>query len=199
MVRLSAFGPGDTSAAAPTRERNGDPAATAADGWLRDHVGILWRIVARLGVPAHHVDDVLQDTFITAARRSADIGLGQERAYLIAVATRLCSNFRKRAHVRREVSQGEALEAHASNELDAEGLLMRKRLREKLERALSNLSDAHRAVFVLYELEGLSVPEIAEALALPLGTVASRLGRARAKFAEAAARLERSDGPLEKP
>ena len=95
------------------------------------------------------------------------------------------------------MSQGEALDEHASSEPDAEQLLMRKRLRERLERALASLSDAHRAVFVLYELEGLSVPELAELLELPLGTAASRLGRARAKFAEAAARQQRVDGPLE--
>jgi RNA polymerase sigma-70 factor, ECF subfamily len=165
--------------------------------WLHEHVAALWRIVARLGVPAHHVDDVLQETWITAARRSADIGPGRERAFLIATATRLCSNYRQRAHVRREVSQGEALDEHASHEPDAEQLLVRKRLRERLERALASLSDAHRTVFVLYELEGLSVPELAELLELPLGTAASRLGRARAKFAEAAARQQRVDGPLE--
>jgi RNA polymerase sigma-70 factor, ECF subfamily len=166
---------------------------------LQEHVATLWRIVARMGVPAHQVDDVLQETFITAARRSAGIEPGRERAFLIATATRLCANYRQRAHVRREVSLGETLEGYASGEPDAEGLLIRKRLREQLDDALACLSAEQRAVFVLYELEGFSVPEIAEWLTLPLGTVASRLGRARSKFAEAVARVERARSRLEHP
>jgi RNA polymerase sigma-70 factor (ECF subfamily) len=47
-------------------------------------------------------------------------------------------------------------------------------------------------VFVLYEVEGFSVPEIAELLELPPGTVASRLGRGRDKFSKAAVRLRGS-------
>jgi RNA polymerase sigma-70 factor, ECF subfamily len=178
-------------------ERAPRPADTLTVLRLKEHVATLWRIVARMGVPAHQVDDVLQETFITAARRSADIEPGRERAFLIATATRLCANYRQRAHVRREVSQGEKLEGYASAQPDAEGLLMQKRLREQLEHALAGLSDEQRAVFVLYELEGFSVPEIADLLSLPLGTVASRLGRARTKFAEAALRNERGSSVLE--
>lgn len=173
------------------------PTACLPPEWLRDHAGTLWRVIVRLGVPRHQVEDVLQETFITAARRHADIAAGRERAFLIGTATRLCANYRRRAHVRNEV--GDALDEQVSDEPDAERLLIRKRLRERLDRALSSLSEAHRSVFVLYELEGLSTPEIGELLGLPLGTVASRLGRARAKFAEAAARLEHADGPLEEP
>jgi RNA polymerase sigma-70 factor (ECF subfamily) len=70
--------------------------------------------------------------------------------------------------------------------------LIEKRSRQELEQVLSALSDAHRAIFVLYELEGFSVPEIAELASLPLGTVASRLGRARTKFTEAVTRAQRA-------
>ena len=57
--------------------------------WFREHVAQLWRIVARLGVPAHSVDDVVQEAFIIASRRRADIGAGQERSFLVATAIRL--------------------------------------------------------------------------------------------------------------
>src|SRR5688572_31890622 len=77
---------GSTDAAA--NERAPAPASALATLRLHDHVATLWRIVARMGVPAHQVDDVLQETFITAARRSADIVRGRERAFLIATATR---------------------------------------------------------------------------------------------------------------
>lgn len=163
--------------------------------WFREHVDGLWRVVARLGVPAHSVDDVVQEAFITAGRRRADIGKGQERSFLIATAVRLCSNYRQKAHVRREVSRGDGFEQDVSPAPNAEQLLIEKRWRELLDRVLSELSDAHRAPFVLYELEGFSVPEIAGLLELPLGTVSSRLTRARAKFSEAAALLQ---GPADR-
>jgi RNA polymerase sigma-70 factor (ECF subfamily) len=192
-MRSGASAPARSASPAPTSS----PEVSLPPEWLHEHAGTLWRIIARLGVPKHHIDDLLQETFITAARRRAEIGQGRERAFLIGTATRLSANYRRRAHVRHEV--GEVLDGHASEEPDAERLLMRKRLRQRLDVALASLSDVHRSVFVLYELEGLSVPEIAELSGVSVNTVASRLGRARTKFAEAAARLERADGPLEEP
>jgi RNA polymerase sigma-70 factor, ECF subfamily len=158
--------------------------------WFRDHVDGVWRVIARLGVPAHSIDDLVQEAFIIASRRRNDIGEGQERSFLVATAVRLCSNYRQKAHVRREVSRGDDFEQQASPTPDAEQLLIERRWRELLDQVLAELSDAHRAPFVLYELEGFSVPEIAQLLDLPLGTVSSRLWRARAKFSELAASFQ---------
>ena len=166
------------------------PGALPAE-WFRDHVQNLWRFVLRLGVPRHTIDDLVQEAFIIATRRRADIGPGQERRFLVATAVRLSSNYRQLAYVRREVSHGDGFEHSASPHPNAEQLLIEKRSRELLDQVLAELSDPHRAVFVLFELEGFSVPEIAELLELPLGTVSSRLWRARAKFSEAAALLQR--------
>jgi RNA polymerase sigma-70 factor (ECF subfamily) len=172
-------------------ERVTDPAATGGSlpvEWFHRHFDLLWRLVARLGVARHSVDDVVQETFIAASRRRADIREGQERRFLIGTAVRLSSNFRQRAHVRREVSDAERVELEASSAPDAERLLIEKYYRSLLDAALATLADAHREVFVLYELEGFSTPEIAEILGVPLGTVASRLARARSSFSKAAAR-----------
>jgi RNA polymerase sigma-70 factor (ECF subfamily) len=158
--------------------------------WFRDHFDTLWRIALRLGVPRHSVDDVVQESFITASRRRADIGEGQERRFLISTLVRVSSNYRQRACVRHEVPS-DLLEERATTLPDAEQLLIEKRARLQLEAALAGLSDAHRSVFVLYELEGFSLREIAELLAVPSGTVASRLGRARAQFSRAVLQLQR--------
>jgi RNA polymerase sigma-70 factor (ECF subfamily) len=168
------------------------PASPLLESWFRDHFKRLWRLVARLGVPSAGIDDVVQETFITASRRHADIVEGRVWPFLVGTALRLAANQRMRSAARREVAQADLLEQQASSLPDAEQLLHEKRLREELERALGTLSDAHRAVFVLYELEGFSAPEIAQLLGLALGTVASRLARARAKFSETAARLQRA-------
>jgi RNA polymerase sigma-70 factor, ECF subfamily len=180
----------DPAGAASGATRAATPGVLPAE-WFRDHVQNLWRFVLRLGVPRHAIDDLVQEAFIIATRRQADIGPGQERSFLVATAVRLSSNYRQRAYVRREVSQGDGFEHSASPQPNAEQLLIEKRSRQLLEQVLAELSDPHRAVFVLFELEGFSVPEIAELLQLPLGTVSSRLWRARAKFSESAALLQR--------
>lgn len=188
----AAAGPGGSpSAAARDSAASGraTPAAVPAE-WFRDHVNTLWRLIGRLGVPACNVEDVVQEVFIVACRRRADIGEDQVRSFLFGTAIRLCANYKRRAHTRLEVSRDEAIDPSASREPNAEQLLIAKRWRELLDLALARLSDPQRTVFVLFELEGLSSPEIAELLAVPLGTVASRLQRARAKFLEAAAELQ---------
>jgi RNA polymerase sigma-70 factor (ECF subfamily) len=191
--------PSGASSAASAEARSVPPASVPSnrpfgelpEAWFRAHFSRLWRLVARLGVAAPNVDDVVQEAFIAVARRHSDIAEGREWAFLVGSALRLSWNHRHRASTRREVAVGEGLEREASPLPDAEQLLIEKRARQELEHALSALSDAHRAVFVLYELEGFSAPEIAELLELPLGTVASRLGRARAHFSKQAARLQR--------
>jgi RNA polymerase sigma-70 factor, ECF subfamily len=189
---LDACEPADASPAAVASDapRAAAPGVLPAE-WFRDHVQNLWRFVLRLGVPRHAIDDLVQEAFIIATRRQADIGPGQERSFLVATAVRLSSNYRQRAYVRREVSHGDGFEHSASQQPNAEQLLIEKRSRQLLDQVLAELSDAHRAVFVLFELEGFSAPEIAELLQLPLGTVSSRLWRARAKFSESAALLQR--------
>jgi RNA polymerase sigma-70 factor (ECF subfamily) len=171
------------------------PGGTLPVEWFHRYFDALWRLVARLGVAGHSIDDVVQETFIAASRRRADIRDGQERRFLMGTAVRLSSNFRQRAHVRREVNDGERLELEASAVPDAERLLIEKHFRSLLDAALASLPDAHREVFVLYELEGFSTPEIAEILGVPLGTVASRLARARSSFSKAAARSLQLESP----
>lgn len=175
------------------RAETAPPGGTLPAEWFHRYFDVLWRLVARLGVAGHSIDDVVQETFIAASRRHADIHEGQERRFLIGTAVRLSSNHRQRAHVRQEVSDSERLELEACTVPDAERLLIEKQLRSLLDEVLASLSDSHREIFVLYELEGFSTPEIAEILGIPLGTVASRLARARSSFSRAAARSLHTD------
>jgi RNA polymerase sigma factor (sigma-70 family) len=182
-------------AAPPVHGADQGGRATLSAEWFREHVNALWRLVARLGVPASNIEDLVQEVFITAWRRRADIVDGQVKGFLFGTAIRLSANYKRRAHVRLELSHDEVAEPSASPDPNAEQLLIKKRSRELLDEALAQLSDAHRTVFVLFELEGLSAPELAELLGVPLGTVASRLQRARAKFFEVAANLQRAADP----
>jgi RNA polymerase sigma-70 factor (ECF subfamily) len=179
----------------PVSERSADaapqpPLLPAA--WFHENVERLWRVIARLGVPRHSIEDLMQEAFIVVSRRQGDIAPGQESAFLIGTAVRLCSNYRRRAHVQREVLDGEGFERDASPHPNAEQLLIDKRARELFERALAQLSEEQRAAFVLFELEGYSVPEIADLLELPLGTASARVWRARSRFLEIATALRRA-------
>jgi RNA polymerase sigma-70 factor (ECF subfamily) len=133
-------------------------------------------------VPAQSADDVAQQVFLTFSERLTDVEPGRERAVLLSVCVRAASNERRRLSRVQETLVDEATLDGAPDARTPEGLLLRKRQRERLDTALATLPLDQRAVFVLFELEGLTLPEIAEGLEIPLGTATSRLRRARARF-----------------
>jgi RNA polymerase sigma-70 factor (ECF subfamily) len=157
---------------------------------LKAHFREVWRVVRRFGVPEAGADDAAQEVFIVASRRLADIEPGRERQFLLAAAVRVAANARRSLASRRETADLETVHARVDPAPNAEALLEQKRFRELLDHLLDALSDDLRVAFVLYELEGTSVPEIAELLAIPVGTAASRLRRARAGFAAQVAQLK---------
>jgi len=157
---------------------------------LRAHFRDVWRIVRRFGVPESGADDAAQEVFIIAARRLSDIVPGSERPFLFATAVRVAANARRAFGARRECAEDASLPEGIDPRPNAEALLDQKRLRQMLDRVLDELTDDLRVCFVLYELEGLSSPEIAELLCIPVGTVASRLRRGREAFELAASRLK---------
>ena len=159
---------------------------------LRAHFRDVWRIVRRFGVPENSADDAAQEVFIIASRRLADITPGSERPFLFSSAVRVAANVRRSLGARRECAVDDTLPEGIDPRPNAEALLDQKRLRQMLDRVLDELSDDLRVSFVLYELEGLSSPEIAELLGIPVGTVASRLRRAREAFEVAASKLRTS-------
>jgi RNA polymerase sigma-70 factor, ECF subfamily len=157
---------------------------------LRKHFRDVWRMVRRFGVPENSADDAAQEVFIIAARRLSDISLGSERPFLLATAVRVAANQRRSLGARRECAEDEQTSEGVDPRPSAEALLDQKRLRQLLDRVLDTLSDDLRVSFVLYELEGLSSPEIAALLGIPLGTVASRLRRGREAFDVGVIRLK---------
>src|SRR3954453_16892405 len=166
---------------------------------LRAHFRDVWRIVRRFGVPENSADDAAQEVFIIAARRLSDIAPGSERPFLFASAVRVAANARRALGARRECAEDDSLPEGVDPRPNAEALLDQKRLRQLLDRVLDELPDDLRVCFVLYELEGMSSPEIAELLSIPVGTVASRLRRGREAFEQSAcklkARLQSPSGP----
>jgi RNA polymerase sigma-70 factor (ECF subfamily) len=149
----------------------------------------VWRSLRRLGVPAAQVDDARQEVFCVAMRRLEHIEPGSERSFLFSVTMRVASDARRACARSRERTDQEAVDVAAATSPTPEGLLGKQEALALLDEALDALDDDVRAVFVLSEIEGFTSPEIASLLAVPLGTVASRLRRGREQFHAAATRL----------
>lgn len=139
----------------------------------------IWRLLRRLGVPQDQVDDATQQVFLIAAERLNDIQPQRERSFAYGTALRLAQTLRRRAQ--RE-TPSDACDERPSGWPAPDALTDQRRNCELLDRVLDQLPLELRSVFILYELEALSSPEIAELAEIPLGTVASRLRRARARF-----------------
>ncbi len=152
------------------------------------HADFVWRSARRMGVPEAAADDATQQVFLVAARRIDEIEPGRERSFLYRTAMNVA------AHVRRSLGRRREVSAEPSHDTvdpapQPDHALDEHRARVLLDRVLEELDLDLREVFVLYELEELAVPEIAELLGIPGGTVSSRLRRAREAFHKAAARL----------
>jgi len=151
----------------------------------------------RLGIREADVDDAAQKVFCVALRREPAIVHGRERAFLFSTALHVAADTRRAQARGREVCDEEALANVVQPQADPERLVDQKRAREMLDDVLDASDDDLRVVFVLAELEELTAPEIAALLGVPLGTVASRLRRAREEFNKGVKRLRaRREGAL---
>lgn len=165
---------------------------------FEEHASFVARSLRRLGVPERDVDDGLQEVFLVARAKLDAIEPGKERSFLFAIARRRASS-RRRSLERASRRDVKALEGHESSEAPrSETRAEQDHARALLDHVLDALPRELRTVLVLHELEEIETPEIAALLGIPVGTVASRLRRAREKFELEAervrARLATEDG-----
>lgn len=158
-------------------------------GLVREHYGFVWRLLRRLGLREGDADDAAQQVFLTAASRLGEVPPVRERSFLYGVTLNVGSRA-KRSQGRRREEPLEAAAEHEGREPNAEQLIERRQQRELLDSLLDEMPEELRLVFVLYELEELSTPQIAELCQIPIGTAASRLRRAREDFEQRVARVE---------
>jgi RNA polymerase sigma-70 factor (ECF subfamily) len=149
------------------------------------HHDLVWRTLRRYGLDPEAAADVGQQAFVVAIERIGDIWPGSERAFLLGTALRLA---RKQRRIAARAPLEARIDERARQPERAESQAMTLEL---LDRVLSQLDGSLVEVFVLFDVEGFSTREIASALSLPEGTVASRLRRAREEFRAATRRLER--------
>ena len=157
---------------------------------VRDHLDFTWRSLRRLGLPPDVADDAVQRVFVVVNAKLDSIKPGSERAFLFNTALRIASSEKRTFARRREVMDGETADAVGDSAVAVDEQLGRHEARAVLEDLLQELEMDMRAVFVLFELEELSTAEIAATLEIPMGTVSSRLRRARDEFQAAAKRYQ---------
>ena len=155
------------------------------------HYDGVWRFLRRFGVAEAEAEDAAQKVFVVFAERLASIEPRAEKSFLFSSAVRVASDARKkRARSREELANpGESVEP-SDPAPSAEDQIDDRRRRRWLDQVLGDLSDEHRAVLVLVDVEGHTMADASEALGIPQGTVASRLRRARELFEAGAKELK---------
>jgi RNA polymerase sigma-70 factor (ECF subfamily) len=146
------------------------------------HFDFIWRSLRRLGIAEDGVDDAAQEVFIVASRKIGLVLPKGERSFLFAIALRIAADARRTRRRHPDHGHREDLVDLADGTPAPDELLDRSRARALLDKMIEDLPLDVRAVFVLYEMEELSMAQIAELLHLPAGTVASRLRRGRELF-----------------
>jgi len=162
---------------------------TRARALVNDHFDFVWRLLRRLGIPEADADDAAQQVFIVGTRRLADILLGNERTFLYGAALRVASTMRRNSARRARFIRSVPTESDTSLRTPHDELERHLAL-ALLDQLLSSLDDDQRAIFVLCEIEELTAPQVAAIVNIPVGTVASRLRRARHSFGAELKRLK---------
>jgi RNA polymerase sigma-70 factor (ECF subfamily) len=155
------------------------------------HADFVWASLHRLGIRSADLPDLLQEVFVVVHRRGDSFdGSSELRTWLFGICVGLARNYRKKAFRRNE----RPLEREQTSDEDPEREIADRLARRAAERILERIDPEKRAVFVMFEVEQLSCPEIAHALGLPVGTVYSRLHAARAEIAVLLARWKKKEG-----
>jgi len=131
----------------------------------------------------HDAEDAVQDAFLRAHQSFARFRGGDGRAWLLTIVRNVCYS-RLREQRRHAASESFDDETHGStyDPAEANAIAWRDTKGAHLQQALEQLAPEFREVIVLHELEGLAYREIAAVAEIPIGTVMSRLARARQKL-----------------
>ncbi len=153
------------------------------------HLDAAYTLARYLTRDDHDAEDVVQDACVRALKYF-DSFRGEEgtsaRAWLLAIVRNTAYSWRRRHRADALATEFDETEhSHAVADDHPEGVLLRSAAKETLGRALERLAPEFREVIVLRELEGLSYKEISEVAGVPVGTVMSRLSRARTRLQEA--------------
>lgn len=127
-------------------------------------------------------EDLVQDAYLRAWKGFAGFRGADARAWLLTIVRNTCFTWLRDTRRLEPVEFDEEIHSERVPSVGPVELLARQDARESLEKALQELPAEFREVIVLRELEQLSYKEIGEIAGVPIGTVMSRLARARARL-----------------
>jgi RNA polymerase sigma-70 factor, ECF subfamily len=191
------MGPLSLRRTVPAAVPSGEPCPSALDfdAVYDEHLTYIWRAARRLGVQPADTDDVVQEVFLVAHRRLSEFeGRAQLKTWLFKILVHVVRHHfrtqqRKPGH-RAPDSADDLADLATTTATGPVEALERAEAVRILDRLLARLDEDKREVFVLAEIEDLSVVEIADVLGVNLNTVYSRLRTARQMFERALARFQ---------
>jgi len=158
-------------------------------------VDYVWNVVCRMGVPQSDAEDVVQEVFVTVYRRLGEFeGRAQLKTWVFSIAVHLVQHY-FRTHARKPGDRASAKGTEIQSLVDQRengpaNQVERRERYDALDRVLGQLDEGKRLVFVLAELEQLTLVEIGEVIGANPNTVATRLRAARQAFEKALARFQ---------
>ena len=133
----------------------------------------------------HDAEDVVQEAYLRAFKMFDQYHGGDARCWLLTIVRNTCYTWLSRSREPSNASFDEALHDVPTYTLNPEIILQQRSDRETIRRAVDELPLEFREVLILREFEGFSYQEIASAANVPVGTVMSRLARARSRLQQA--------------
>ena len=197
------------TSAAPT-----EPTPYDARQWAdvyRNHADFVWRSLRRMGLSSEDAEDALHEVFLVWYRRreSFDSSRGTLKSWLFGIAANVVRSEQRKK--RRASPHPDSQECFASDgsqrpivsesswrATDGVAKLAGGELKRAIAEAVSELPPEHRAVFVMFEVEGVDCTTIASELGVPVGTVYSRLHTARGHLKEALQAYRQARAPESK-
>src|SRR5262249_50203927 len=135
--------------------------------------GYVWNTLKRIGVKDSDLEDLCHDVFVAFYRGLHSYDPSRPlRPWLFGIAFRVASDHRRRPHHRMEIATEREVAGAAPA---ADEQVAARQDRTLVARALDRLDPDKRAVFVMHEIDGCSMPEIAQVVSAPLNTLYSRL------------------------
>jgi RNA polymerase sigma-70 factor (ECF subfamily) len=164
---------------------NGRDGPPAGAGGLLAHLDSAYNLASWLVRDQHDAQDIVQDAYLRAVKSIGTFRGGDQRAWMLSIVRNACFDFLRRDKASPFDDLGEDVGASAtSEEIEPSRVLERAEDVQLVRDAIAQLPVGIREVVVLRELEGLSYREIAAVTGVPMGTVMSRLARARRRLAE---------------
>ncbi|MDI6799935.1 MAG: sigma-70 family RNA polymerase sigma factor [Actinomycetota bacterium] len=175
----------------------GDDAATG--DLIQIHQQKMYNLALRMSKNPHDASDLTQDIFIQMMKKMDTFRFESSfSTWLYRLAVNLCLDFLRRRARRWDISIEEGPDRIACPSSFSENPTSRieeRELKADIERAIRGLKPKYRLIIILCDIDGLSYAQAAEAMKVPVGTVKSRLARARLKLA---AELKGASGTIKR-